>query len=148
MRLWTLHPSYLDSPGLTAAWREGLLAKAVLNGRTVGYQHHPQLARFRAARDPHAAIETYLAGLCLESERRGFHFDKRKLAHHREHVRLRATRGQLMHEWRHLLNKLRQRSPEQYAAWVKIRLPDAHPMFRIVAGPVADWEKSWQVRAN
>ncbi|MEN6399799.1 MAG: pyrimidine dimer DNA glycosylase/endonuclease V, partial [Rectinema sp.] len=29
MRLWTLHPQYLDQKGLTAAWREGLLAKKV-----------------------------------------------------------------------------------------------------------------------
>ncbi|MFR6354685.1 pyrimidine dimer DNA glycosylase/endonuclease V, partial [Akkermansia sp.] len=27
MRLWSLHPSYLDSAGLVALWREGLLAR-------------------------------------------------------------------------------------------------------------------------
>jgi hypothetical protein len=63
LRLWTIHPSYLDTPGLTAAWREALLASAVLAGRTVGYIHHPQLARFRASKDPVAAIETYLVSL-------------------------------------------------------------------------------------
>ena len=29
MRLWSLHPRYLDRQGLTALWREGLLARAV-----------------------------------------------------------------------------------------------------------------------
>jgi hypothetical protein len=29
MRLWTLHPQYLDAKGLVALWREALLAKAV-----------------------------------------------------------------------------------------------------------------------
>ena len=34
MRLWTLHPRYLDAQGLTALWRESLLARAVLRGET------------------------------------------------------------------------------------------------------------------
>ena len=32
MRLWTLHPQYLDAQGLTALWRESLLARKVLQG--------------------------------------------------------------------------------------------------------------------
>lgn len=47
MRLWSLHPQYLDAAGLTAAWREALLAQKVLAGATRGYRHHPQLERFR-----------------------------------------------------------------------------------------------------
>ncbi len=47
MRLWSLHPVYLDSKGLVALWREALLAKAVLKGETMGYKNHPQLIRFR-----------------------------------------------------------------------------------------------------
>ena len=45
MRLWSIHPKYLDPAGLTACWREGLLAREVLCGRTSGYRNHPQLAR-------------------------------------------------------------------------------------------------------
>jgi len=51
MRLWSLHPAYLDARGLGALWREGLLAQAVLRGKTRGYRSHPQLERWRA-RDP------------------------------------------------------------------------------------------------
>ncbi|MGH9810894.1 MAG: pyrimidine dimer DNA glycosylase/endonuclease V, partial [Terriglobia bacterium] len=29
MRIWTLHPKYLDPQGLVALWREALLARAV-----------------------------------------------------------------------------------------------------------------------
>jgi hypothetical protein len=46
MRLWSLHPRYLDAKGLVALWREGLLAQKVLAGLTKGYRHHPQLTRF------------------------------------------------------------------------------------------------------
>ena len=79
MRLWTLHPRYLDSRGLVAAWREALLAAAVLAGRTRGYRRHPQLERFREQRDPQAAIGTFLAGLHAEAVRRGYRFDARKM---------------------------------------------------------------------
>ena len=47
MRLWSLHPKYMDSKGLVALWREGLLARAVLKGQTNGYINHPQLIRFK-----------------------------------------------------------------------------------------------------
>src|SRR5262245_41491340 len=36
LRLWSVHPSYLDARGLVALWREALLAQAVLRGRTKG----------------------------------------------------------------------------------------------------------------
>lgn len=52
MRLWSLHPSYLDAVGLVALWREGLLARKVLQGQTKGYIHHPQLFRFRETETP------------------------------------------------------------------------------------------------
>jgi hypothetical protein len=36
MRLWSLHPCYLDTKGLVACWREGLLARKFLSGETNG----------------------------------------------------------------------------------------------------------------
>lgn len=57
MRLWTIHPKYLDTRGLTALWREALLARKVLKGLTIGYRHHPQLERFRQQARPVACWE-------------------------------------------------------------------------------------------
>lgn len=56
MRLWSVHPKYLDTRGLTACWREGLLARKVLLGQTKGYRNHPQLIRFRNTQNPVAAV--------------------------------------------------------------------------------------------
>ena len=56
MRLWSLHPQYLDPKGLVSLWREGLLAQAVIAGQTRGYRHHPQLARFLQSSDPRGVI--------------------------------------------------------------------------------------------
>lgn len=142
MRLWTLHPKYLDPKGLVALWREALLAKAVLRGRTRGYRRHPQLERFRAAAHPLGAINAYLRVVHAEARRRGYRFSARKLAGARSIERMGATRGQLAFEWRHLMRKLRRRAPESYKVLRKLRAPRAHPLFVLEAGPQAPWEKS------
>jgi len=141
MRLWTLHPGYLDPQGLVALWREALLAQAVLRGRTKGYRHHPQLDRFRAQRAPRSAINAYLSAVHEESLRRGYSFDARKVGPLHSRSRIQATTGQLAHEWQHLLKKLRSRNPSSYRQWRKLASPQAHPLFTIVAGPVAQWER-------
>jgi hypothetical protein len=141
MRLWTVHPRYLDSQGLVAAWREGLLAQKVLAGKTRGYRSHPQLLRFRAQREPLAAIAALLAGIAGEAERRGYAFDASKIARRRFAGRIAETRGQLLYEWEHLQKKLRRRAPAKARELRAIDAPEPHPLFRIVAGGVRDWEK-------
>lgn len=79
MRLWSLHPSYLDVKGLLALWREGLLAQKVLEGLTKGYTRHPQLVRFRASGHPARYIALYLAEVADEADRRGYHFAREKI---------------------------------------------------------------------
>jgi hypothetical protein len=37
MRLWSLHPQFLEPQGLVARWPEELLASGVLRGSTRGY---------------------------------------------------------------------------------------------------------------
>lgn len=142
MRLWSLHPRYLDAKGLVALWREGLLAQKVLQGRTRGYRHHPQLARFRARRDPVAAIAAYLHAVCDEAEARGYRFDRAKLAPRpRRAAPIALTRGQLAHEWAHLRQKLSQRDTAWLARWTGLERPRAHPAFKLIRGGVAEWER-------
>lgn len=79
MRIWSIHPRYLDRQGLLAVWRETLLAQKVLEGQTRGYTHHPQLTRFRATPDPLVAIGSYLSEIVREATQRGYHFDASKV---------------------------------------------------------------------
>lgn len=141
MRLWSLHPKYLDAAGLVAVWREGLLAQAVLRGRTRGYRHHPQVTRFRECPHPVAAIAAYLRGVHDEACRRGYCFDQRRIAHTRTRVRLVVTQDQLEYEWEHLKHKLRRRDLSAYGRMLAAGPPTAHPLFRIAVGPIAGWEK-------
>ena len=142
MRLWTLHPRYLDAKGLVAAWREGLLAQKVLAGATRGYKHHPQLARFRSHRQPLHAIAAFLRGIAQEAQRRGYSFDTSKISSHTFNGRINESEGQLLYEWTHLRAKLRLRAPHVYRQLKDVSTPEAHPLFRIRPGSINDWEKT------
>jgi hypothetical protein len=141
MRIWTLHPKYLDAKGLVALWREALLAKHVLAGRTRGYRHHPQLERFSAHRRPEAAIDAYLQAVHAEALLRGYSFDPKKLTGLRIRIPMPETRGQLRYEWQHLMKKLRVRDASRHRALRAVVRPEPHPLFRIVSGDVRDWER-------
>ena len=141
MRIWTIHPKYLDSKGLVALWREALLAQAVLRGQTRAYARHPQLTRFRRSRTPIRGIAAYLRTVHAEGERRGFKFDIDKIARAGHVERIPVTRGQLEYEWGHFMAKLLKRDTQRYADLTSARKIDPHPLFKIIPGGVEDWEK-------
>ncbi len=142
MRLWSLHPRYLDPRGLVALWREALLAQAVLRGTTKGYGHHPQLERLKKRRSPVGAIAAYLRAIHAESVERGYSFDAARIGHARCVGRIPVTRGQLAYEWDHLQAKVKRRNPLWYVSIRDLRQPVAHPLFRIVDGEIESWEKT------
>lgn len=141
MRLWSVHPKYLDARGLVAVWREGLLAQAVLRGRTSGYRHHPQLDRFRRRPSPAGAIAEYLRVVRAEALARGYRFDAARIGRARDRGTMTVTRGQLHREWEHLLAKLRIRDPERARRLASVKRPLPHPLFRVVPGGVEAWER-------
>lgn len=145
MRLWSLQPSYLDRQGLTACWREALLAQAVLAERTRGYRNHSQLVRFRACADPLAVIGEYLDAVADEATVRSYRFDRARILQPPDACapvpRIPVSHGQIEHEWAHLLAKLRLRSPERAAGFADVARPAVHPLFTVVPGPVEAWER-------
>jgi hypothetical protein len=142
MRLWSLNPKYLDPQGLVALWREALLAQAVLQGKTKGYKHHPQLKRFQATKSPTKHIAAYLKEVHAEATRRGYSFDGKKIGRSTG-VRarsLKVARGQLEYEWLHLNKKLKKRSPKWQKQFVDVKFPKPHLLFRATKGSMAEWE--------
>lgn len=124
-----------------ALWRKGLLAQAILRGRTAGYHHHPQLARFAEQGDAVACLAEYLRAVRREALRRDYAFAESKISSRRWTGRVLVTRGQLQYEWQHLRRKLAARDPDGLRALSRVTRPRAHPLFRVVPGPVADWER-------
>jgi len=150
MRLWSLHPRFLDTQGLLALWREGLLAKKVLEGKTKGYTAHPQLRRFSNYHDPLAAINSFLYYVHAEAVARGYHFNKNKIdAPSPLFQVIPVTDGQIAFEISHLAAKLSKRDRER----CRILRDSAqntellcNPVFCIVPGGIEEWEKSSEPR--
>lgn len=140
MRIWSLHPEYLDAKGIVALWREALLAKNVLEGKTKGYKNHPQLTRFKVLNDPVSAIDQYLSEVYKEALSRGYSFDPKKFILLNDKIEITVTKGQVAFENAHLLNKLQKRDPERFEKLKSIRKLKTHPIFRIIQGKVENWE--------
>lgn len=144
MRLWSLHPRYLDTKGLLACWRETLLAQKVLDGGTAGYRNHPQLVRFRATTDPLATVGIYLGHLALEADARGYNFNRGLILRppaEGEEALLAVTVGQVAYEREHLLAKLAVRDPQRREQLDAEDPPAVHPLFVAVPGDIESWER-------
>ena len=133
MRIWSLHPRLLDTKGLVALWREGLLARAVLLGQTKGYKHHPQIQRWTVD-----TLEVYLHGVCDEADLRGYTFNRTKLNPPQTVDLVPVTVGQVDYELGHLADKVLRRTGQPLTDVGVV----AHPVFRVVPGPVEKWERT------
>ena len=141
MRLWSVHPKYLDQKGLVALWREGLLAQRVLEGRTRGYKNHPQLRRFRENENPIGAIGLFLEEVYQEAKRRGYDFDRRKICEKNiEIVKIPVHKGQLEFERNHLKKKLYSRDKRKYELVCRRNQIELNSVFKVVEGEIEDWE--------
>lgn len=143
MRLWSIHPKYLDNKGLVAVWRESLLAKKVLEGNTKGYKNHPQLKRFKNSKDPILLINRYLLFVYTESLDRGYKFDKGKITilESFEDLKITVTKKQIEYEYQHLLKKLTVRDLKKFEQIKDNKTVDSNPLFEVIEGEIEDWEK-------
>jgi hypothetical protein len=140
MRIWSLHPKYLDRKGLLALWRETLLAKKALEGKTKGYKNHPQLEWFKKARNPSDCINQYLATVHQESVKRGYNFDRSKIKWDFKPFKLNVKSGQLNYERNHSLNKLKIRDISRYKELLEKEKVEPHPLFKVVEGNIEEWK--------
>lgn len=144
MRIWSIHPRYLDWKGLGAQWREALLAQKVLQGETKGWRNHPQLDRFKEHRTPLHAIGYYLVEIFNESQRRGYSYNYSKILHPNNSVdRIGLNRGQLEYEFKLLQERLVKREPNKYRENLGVTTVMPHQLFMVRPGPLEPWEKSY-----
>jgi len=140
MRLWSIHPKYLDAKGLVALWREALLAKKVLENKTKGYKNHSQLTRFKTTKYPVDAINQYLGAIYDEAVAREYNFNKTKIDWTFKPSKLTVTKKQLAYEMNHLKNKLKTRDTKKLKEVHAVKTIVPHPLFKPVAGDIESWE--------
>ncbi len=140
MRIWSLHPKYLDVKGLVALWREALLAKHVLENKTKGYKSHPQLDRFKNAKKPSDLINQYLSEIYNEAINRNYRFDRNKIDWKFIPDHITVTDGQIEYEVLHLLKKLKARDTNKFKELKRVKNHEPLDMFTVIKGGIEKWE--------
>lgn len=143
MRLWSIHPKYLDKHGLISLWREALLVQKILTGEVNAYNGNAQVERFRNYDNPVKAIGSYLSYIAVEGSKRGYKLSHEKILYPGfEQDLTPVSNGQLIFEMQHLRNKLKIRDKAKCAEIKKISAIEANPLFDLTLGGIMDWEKS------
>lgn len=141
MRIWSIHPKYLDSKGIVALWRETLLAKNVMEGNTRGYRNHPQLLRFKTSPNPLDAINYFLQHVWLEANKRTYNFNRLKFMPVRSVKTINVSSGQVEFERNHLLGKVKTRDKIKHNEISVVSHFETHPLFKLVEGDIEAWER-------
>lgn len=132
MRLWSIHPQYLDKYGLIALWREGLLAQKVLNGGAQGYRNNPQLTRFKNTGNPLRSIGSYLSIIASEGARQGYRLNHEKIMYPNfEEEIMPVSKEQFDFEVKHLKAKLKIRDKSKYRDLEQAGNVKANPIFTL-----------------
>lgn len=143
MRLWSIHPKYLDKHGLISLWREALLVQKILNQEIDAYNGNAQVERFKNYNDPIKAIGSYLSYIAAEGSKRGYKLSHEKILYPSFEQDLTSVNdGQLIFEMQHLRNKLKIRDKVKYSEIKKVSTIETNPLFDLTAGGIMDWEKS------
>ena len=80
-----------------------------------------------------------LLAIADAADARGYRFDRTRVVLPPGPERLPLTDGQLALEWAHLRAKVIERDPP----WLdRLVAPRPHPMFDLIPGPVAAWERA------
>ena len=142
MRLWSIHPKYLDVKGFVALWREACQAQRILLGTysgPIGYQNHPQLNRFKGHAFPVQMLQSFMEHVYMDSLRRNYSFNRNLIPENIVPMSMTVTKGQLEYETKHLRRKLTVRNPRLLHKLPAELLP--HPCFSVIDGDIESWER-------
>ena len=144
MRIWSLHPQYLDQKGLGGQWEEGIIAQNTLFFQEGKYLNYPVLHRVKAHQEPVAWIGMYLNEILKEANvNRGYNYNDQLIKQLKPTLPMPVTRGQLYYEWTLLQGRLQKRDPVKMSLndGVDINNIKANPMFYVIDGDIEDWER-------
>jgi hypothetical protein len=164
MRLWSLHPSLLDSFGLAQLWLDCLKAQKLLE--EIPFRTDiPELLRFSRYTASLDVLAWYIEGVWNEAKRRNLNFCFNRNYIHLpvninninekkgveikppKSIQIPVTDGQLWFEYRKLLSQLEHRDPVMYNILLSFDdmngLPPVHPLFKDIQGNIETWDIEW-----
>lgn len=146
MRLWSIHPQYLDTKEFVACWKDAIDASAIIkrDDRNI-HKIYPQLSRFNDIIPSKPAINKYLMFMYYNSIIRGYRFKHKNIdfkeIEKNPGIRILVTRGQLNHELKIVRKILEDRDSELLDSPIySYREVEPNPMFMVITGGIEQWE--------
>lgn len=134
MRIWTLHPRYLDDATLREAWRDGLAARRRLVAGSKGRPTDPLIHAIAACKHPVRVIDAYLSHLHQEAQRRGKAFDRSRIDGARAGAGFAVDSERVRDDWDQLMARMAEREPARHERQAELRRPHCHPAFKRIPG--------------
>lgn len=155
MRLWTIHPKYLDGKRLTSQWKEGIQMMHIWKeigenpepAKRLGYVSHPQVRRLSNLLVADSGLislllHQHLTAVHEESVQRSYSFNKKLIddlaPDCKNAPKVYVTMGQVAYEFALMATKNNEWS--QKVAIDPYML--CNPIFQVVSGSIESWEKT------
>ena len=141
MRIWSIHPKYLDSKELLNLWKETLEVKNKLLSKTNGFDHSKQLERFLDLKKPIEAINNYMSSVYKEAVKRNCEVDDEFMDwDFDDSLQIPVTSGQINLEIKELRSRLREKDEEKLHSLNGNTFLELHPIFYSIPGTIEEWE--------
>jgi hypothetical protein len=141
MRIWSIHPKYLDSKELLNLWNETIQAKNEFLTKFSGHFSNKQLERFLDLKNPLEAINSYMSSIYREAVKRDFSVDDSFMDwDFDDSIQIPVTAGQISHEISKLKSRLRERDEKKLQKLNGRTFLELHPIFYSVPGTIEEWE--------
>lgn len=132
MRLWSIHPKYLDKHALIALWREGLLAQKALSGKGLVDEANVQLVRFKKSANPVRAIGSYLSFVASEGAKQGCKLNHERILQPNFEAKFMTTDvAQMELEVEQLKARMKTRNKDKFKLLTDVHKFEANPVFTL-----------------
>lgn len=133
MKLWSIHPKYLDKDTLFSCWEEALKVKTIIENRS--RESNLQVSKFKQCDNPLAQINTYLYYLLQEALKRGYKLDSSKISFGLTifSKKIVIPRIQADFEFNILLKTMKSKNQKQNRRFKSLKNIEPHPLFKVTS---------------
>jgi len=142
MRLWAIHPKYLDVEALRVLWKDILTVHKIFLGETNNYINHPHVKFFLELEKPESYIKNYSISIYEEALLRGYSYKSNLIDMKNKRIkRIGIAKEQLENEFTILKDKLLFRDNERYRDLINVKKIETNPIFITSKNGYNFWEK-------
>lgn len=132
MKLWKIHPKYLDDKELLDLFKHALIVKDILSGKLLAYRTNKYVSIFKERGNPILAIDAFLYQIYIEIKKRGYHQDHSNIRKVSIIEKINIKKEDIDEEYNEFLKLIKERNVEKYQSIRKEIEISPNPVFNVV----------------